>query len=231
MKQHARRKIVFILVLFAHTLTADPLIYFFFSPYPYVDYNTQKMAKKLHNPQKLTAYQQKLGIIPKVDGIYCSYAGYLTVSSLHGRVEFPRKHSTNELIMIVTPRITPVISVGNTLDHILMDPAAHMYTYTRITDTKLGKSFWRVEVTKQPDDRIVPSNALIVFAQPKKIYIPTGITYTHQSPHMILPPIYVKKGIAYADRALYILTVKQFFAPISFSFKKEKQGYIRQIKP
>ena len=96
-------------------------------------------------------------------------------------------------------------------------------------DEELNEYYWQVTQVPLPEDKIISNKTVIVFANPSKIYIPEGITPTQDNPQLILPDLYVKKSIAKMEEALYVLTIRQFFAPPARGYQHEALRHVIQM--
>jgi hypothetical protein len=208
-------------------LHAEQLITFFFRPYPVV--NTQekarRVAKKISNPSKLARQTLKplLSAKQSIVGIFATYGGFLTASDLNGQVRLPRKHYEPRLSLVITERITPIVRSGNTLSHWELndDYPAALYHVTKTKDEKTSLEYYEIKKGALPKNNVVPLESILIFAKPRFIYIPEGITLSKQSPHLILPDLYVKRTISITSEALYVLNVMQYFGLLTLLTKKE----------
>ena len=217
--------------LFYQSVNADPVITFFFQQYPLLsDYGPQ-ISQSLQKPGKI-AKATVFGLRNEhIAGIITTYAGFLDTSSLFGQVTFPRKHEKPSITFIIADKIMPVLMVGNTVHHWEIErniPAA-AYRAQRKQDQDSKAYYWDVQAIEIPDNNHIPINAILILAKPKNIYIPQGITLTADSPNLILPNIYIKKGIKQAANALYFLNLKHFFRQLQFLYHKEPSRYSRQL--
>lgn len=228
---------VFILACFYHCaqLRSDPVITFFFKPYPTFDLEkvAQKTAQKVANGRTLakTRVKQLAGDPRLVSGVFVTYAGFLAASDPNGQVILPRKHDKPYLLLLVTNKITPIVRSGNTLAHweLLPEVPAKLYRAQKKDDFTTKITYWDVQEIPLPANGIIPLEALTILAKPDSIYIPTGITISQESPHLILPDMYVKKGIDLTGNALYMLNLTHYFGPILFLYKKGKEEYLEHI--
>ncbi len=200
----------------------------FLRPYPGSVQQAQRWANKLKKPSSL-AKRTIESIMGRniTTGIFSTYAGYLQVSNHNGQIIFPRKHSKPSLPIIVTNKITPIVMFGNTISHWELAPSAQaaMFTATIKQDEATQASLWHVQQTDLPENNQIPLESLIIIAKPQNIFIPTGITLASESPHLLLPDMYIKKGINIVRNALYILNLNHFFRPPQTLYKKEANRY------
>lgn len=223
-------------------LFGDPVITFFFQPYPllsdYTDSNKQKpselaqhIAESLKKPGKI-AKACVFGLRNEhVAGIIATHDGFLDISNGYGQITFPRKHEKPHLKLIVTSKIIPVMMTGNTVHHWELEKKVPTVAYRadQKQDQETKAYFWNIQPIELPDSNRIPLDTIVILAKPKNMYIPSGVTLTSDSPNLILPDIYVKKGIKSAAHALYLLNLKHFFSPIRYMYHKQSTGYSRQL--
>jgi len=226
--KHVLRLFIVPFFLLYHSLNSEPLIMIFMRPYPGSKEQAQRWVDKLRRPSFL-AKRTIEGILARdlTTGIFSTYAGYLQVSNHNGQIIFPRKHSKPSLPVIVTNKITPIIMFDNTISHWELEPSAQAALYTvEIKQNETTQAlFWTITQKERPKNNRIPLESLIIIAKPQNIYIPTGITLTNESPHLLLPDMYVKKGINIIRNALYILNLSHFFRPPQMLYKKEANRY------
>ncbi len=225
--------IVIITFLFMYpNAFADNVITFFFRPYPTADAHelAQNLANKLEKSHKLARHQIE-GIVGRnpIAGIFSTYAGFIESSNANGQVIFPRKHAQPKLTLIITNKITPVMMFSQTVHHMELEelaPKPMMYTLERKQDQDTAKWYWDVQqVTDIPRDYSIPAESIVIIAKPHYIYVPTGITLTSDSPNLVLPNIYVKKGINIIANSLYMLNLMHLFRNPDTQFKKQNKSY------
>ncbi len=210
---------------------ADQLIIMFLKPYPTVlqEASSKKLPKKLRRPGKLATHLSKQVLTPPISGIFATYGGFLTASNLYGEITFPRKGPF--LYLIVTERLTPIVMSGNTIHHWELEEGApaHMYKMEQKEDPTTHLHFWDITAQALPTDNQIPLESIALLANPKYVFVPLGISIFKESPHLILPDIYIKKGINLTADALYILNLAQYFGPLIPLYKKDVAGYRQQL--
>lgn len=214
-----------------HLIQAEQLIVLFLKPYPIVANQaaTEKLQKKLGTPGKLARHLSKQVLNHDIAGVFATYGGFLQASNLLGEITFPR---TGPFIyFIVTEQLTPIIMSGNTIHHWELEEgvAAQMYKMEQKTDPVTHIHFWDVSQEALPANNQIPLESIALLANPKYVYIPLGISIFKESPHLILPDIYIKKGINLTANALYILNLAQYFGPLIPLYKKDTAGYRQQL--
>jgi hypothetical protein len=209
-------------------------INFFMRSYPDLEIQAAAHAaeQKIKNPEKLAKYSMTSSFYnPIIEGIFSSYAGYLVASGNNGQITFPLRHNKPVMYYLVTPQIFPVIMFGNTIHHWELVPhiPAKLYKVEKKLDEELMEHYWEVSQVPLPENKIISKKAIIIFANPEKIYIPEGITPTRDDPQLVLPDVYVKKSLAKVREALYILTIRHFFSKPTTDYKHEPLRHIKQI--
>lgn len=203
-----------------------------FQPYPSFNEPTLEKAQRKVQKMQLPAYLAKYHIKKfmadaAVRGIFSTYAGFLETSNLMGQTTFPLLHTKPFIYIIITPKITPIIMTGNTIHHWEVEnlTEAAIYKAEMVKDPETGLYYWDMQQAQLPNPPIIPSEAITIIADPAYIIVPTGITLTQESPHMILPTLYVKKGITTSNEALYTLNVRHFFGALHYLTNKQPAHY------
>ncbi len=214
-------------------LSADHVITFFIRPYPYAQSTNeaQKLIKKLRKPGKLAKYHlKKLSHEAPTAGIFCTYAGFMDLSNRIGQITFPLKQPDPELSFVITNRIYPMLMAGNTIHHweIMPGSKAAQYSVKRQKDEQTGLWYWHVKKAEVPENRIVPVTSILIFAKPKNIFIPEGITQTIDNLNLVLPTVYSRKNINIMHNALFVLSNRQFFASGTPDIKRDGKMYQMQ---
>ncbi len=224
------RYILFILSYFSlyQKAFADRVITFFMHPLP----NVQKITRNLAKPGKIARHIiEGLADYQLNAGIFATYGGYLQVSDLNGQVTFPRKHENPLIYLIITNKITPIPMFEYTIHHWELVPGAptQMFTINRKYDEDADLFYWHIEKAEPPEDNQVPLTSVVIVAKPKYIFVPTGISITSDNPNLILPPIFVRKGVNIIKNAAYILNFRHLFGRLQLMYKKEANRYATHI--
>jgi len=161
---------------------------------------------------------------PVNSGIYGTYNGYLAHSNNFGLLSFPRKVQREQFNLIVTNQMKPAFLLNNTIDQWqLTNPnESSMFQIKRHKDPETKVYYWKVLHTNLPHDNRIPLHSVVIIAKPKKIHVPLGITPTTKFPNLVLPSIYAKRGLDRIRNALFVLKIKQFFAPVKYISKSQK---------
>lgn len=207
---------------FSHIIT------FFIQEAPF---NAKNGANKFNDsvaiPGKLSSKIARSMVTYAHQGIFATYGGYLVVSDFNGQITFPRMQQKEEITLIITEKIEPVLMLGNTIHHwVLLNtiPSA-VYSVSHKQDAHTKLYYWDVKPAKTPENNIIPLTSIVIFAKPKDIIVPIGITLSNNSPQLILPTIYATKNINELAPTLGVLKVRQFFGPLSITDKKENTTY------
>ncbi len=223
----------FIYVPLSH---ADATITLFLRLYPAHEDGqfATEISTSLRNPGKIAHYTVH-GILQKDwnSGIFATYGGFLSSSDSNGELMFPRRHEKPQVHLVVTDRATPIMMAGNTIHHWEFEPETHaqMFAMEQKKDMDTQLSYWDVRKVEIPDNNVIPYDAVIIFANPKDMYVPTGVTVVKPQPNLVLPDVYVKKGIKIYPTTLYVLNLRHFYGPIRFMYEKRPSSYSSLINP
>jgi hypothetical protein len=226
---------LFILASFLnnHSVKAEQLITLFLKPYPVISpqADSDKLGKKLHRAGKISNNLSKHYLSPKLSGMFATYGGFLTTSDLNGEISFPRKHVKSFINLIITERLTPIVMASNTIHHWELEEGApaEAYRMEQKWDPETRLLYWDVTQEPLPKNNIIPLESMVLIADPKYVDVPLGISLFKDSPHLILPDIYIKKGINLTADALYVLNLSHYFGGILPMYKKEKARYLRHL--
>lgn len=216
-------------------LHPEAIMTLFLRPYPSFPHAKycKEISNSLKSPGALANYCI-FGILDKrlIDGVFATYGGYLNVSDELGQLSFPYKGAKPIIKLLITNRLAPILMAGNTVHHWELEEKsqATMFTMERKQDEATQLYYWEVKPAKLPEDHIVPLNALVIIAKPHHIFVPAGITPTQESPHMILPDIYIKKGLNLLSHSFYMLNLRHLFGPIYYDYKNEPQSILSLIR-
>jgi len=199
---------------------ANPTISFFFQPLS----DIEKVMRKLKKP----GYIAKSGINGALNhspifGILVLYAGYIATSDYNGEIILPRKHQKPLVTIIVTPELLPVTLFENTVDHWELVPGvpAAMYSYEQKYNGDTEQYYWESKEISTPVNYKIPLESIIIVAKPKNIVIPSGIMPTRETANLVLPPLYITKGINIVANNVYMLTLRHLFKPVDLKNKRE----------
>lgn len=220
--------LVMVLLCCSVKVVADPTITFFFKPVP----DIKKVTQKIKKPGRLAKHAAH-GIVQHapVAGILVTYAGYVTASNDTGEIVLPRKHQKADVTVLVTPEMTPIALFENTILHWQLIPGlpAQMYSCELKQNDKTGGYYWNTQEVALPEDSKIPLSAIVITADPKNIVVNTGQSITNETANLVLPDIFVRKGINIVKNSSYMLTVRHFFKPINTAEKREPLKMITHI--
>lgn len=216
------------LLLAASQLSADPILTFFFKPFP-LQSTSQRMLKKLKKPHAIAKRTiQGLGSGNLVGGIFSSYYGFINVSNASGQTSFPRKQSNEVITVVITQKVTPVMMFNNTVSHweIVPGTSAMAYRFELKKDPETNLPLWHAEKAQVPENgQLQPTESLLIIAKPKNVFVPIGASFAYPDANLKLPDMYIKPGINTARNALYMLNMNFLFRPVDLLYKKEKTRY------
>jgi hypothetical protein len=196
-----------------YQVEANPTISFFFRQDP----DLERISQKLRKPGKLSEYTVKGIMQPNlIEGIIATYGGYMTESDYSGEVVFPRKHPQNTIEILITPHINPVPLLQNTISYWTRVPGlpATVYACEQKYDDAKDHYYWQVQEVPLSEDKTIPLATIVIIADPKNITMNPGITMTNATANLVLPDVYVRKGIATIQNAAYTLTIRHLFKPV-----------------
>jgi len=227
MKKNSALFLFSTVMLWHITVDAQYRIIFFARSLPDItsELNVQDLVKKAYSHSKLVIQQVFAARLPSqpIASLFATYAGYVAMSSVgEGQIEFPRKQQRESFLFVVTPNVEPVMMLGKTVHHfeIPADMPATAYKIERVQDKDTGLYYWETTDEKIAEDRVIPLNSIVLFAQPIDIYVPLGITLTNSNPELVLPDVYVRSSFDIVTNAFNALKIKHFFEQIATLYKK-----------
>jgi len=226
MKKHSY--FLLLLSISSFNLLSDPIICFFFKPQP----DHEKMINKLKKPGKIA--KNTLNNIMEhapIAGIYVTYSGYMTISSITGEIQFPRKNRDNSATILVTTHIEPIPLFENTIQNWTIMPhvPAQMYSLEIVYDPTMKEYVWKTQKIDLPEDNQIPLTTIIIIAKPKNIIIPSEKTKTLITANLMLPPLYVKKGMNIMSQGINTLTIRHLFRPIQEKIERRPLRVITHL--
>ncbi len=205
-----KKQIFFIIVLSLIThnnyLHAAPshILSLFFTWYPSLD-----------NEKTRTEYPE---------GIPVTYYGNKTTSNRDGHASFPLYQSIPKLTkgkkltfyLLVCSSIDPLFMLHATIERFVLPKGVsyRLYVIEKTYDKDTQKYVWTVQKARLADNTI-PLKTIIIHTEAQEIEIPTGISITNESSHIILPPILVKPSMSEAKSNITFLQNNKFFGPIN----------------
>lgn len=149
-------------------------------------------------------------------GFHILFAGFSDTIDVNREARFPRYIQEDEIQMIITRKLIPVVIRGNTVEYFLHDTNYDIayYTLKRMHDPEKNIEYWNVEKKDIPQNKKIPASALIIFAEPNEIIVPTGKTIATGGPNLVLPPIYTNEKTDKDYNALSFIKINRYFDPI-----------------
>lgn len=149
-------------------------------------------------------------------GVYVTYAGFVDTIDVNRQVRFPRLTQENEITLIVTRKLVPVVIRGNTVEYFLRDNKYDIayYTLKRMNDLEKKIEYWNVEKADVPANKKISASALIIFAEPEHIVVPLGKITATAGPNLVLPTIYANRGLEKDYNAFSFVKINRYFDPI-----------------
>ncbi len=191
--------------------------------------NSQEAIAELNDPKRMLKNKLRhLQTLNIVNGINASYAGYVAATDYNGRVTFPRQQTSNMVYLLITPKISPIIMLGNTIHHweIEENTPARMIKAEKVHGPNEKSWYWNLEEVSLPKDNVIPIQAIVIFAFPENIFVPLGASLAGNDNNLLLPTLYVKKNTNRLARALYLINISQFFDSLSKKYKVEPKKYL-----
>ena len=200
---------------------APNVITLFMKPYEMLPEFKQEETTKaeiFHNPHWLTEKFLRGPFDYATDprGVYVTYAGFVDTIDINRQVRFPRLTQENEITLIVTRKLVPVVIRGNTVEYFLRDKNYDIayYNLKRMNDPEKKIEYWNVEKADVPANKKISPSALIIFAEPDHIVVPLGKTVATPGPNLVLPAIYANKGLEKDYNAFSFVKINRYFDPI-----------------
>jgi len=169
----------------------------------------------------------------KQEGVCAAYHGYTTFSNHRGKMSFPRKHSQEDIFLIITRGITPVFSHDETIQYLQITRAkeTRMYYLKRVKDTEKNTAHWNVSELSVEERQSIPPSGLIIFARPEHVIVPTGTFDTIPGGTLLLPEIYIKQSMPNSVNSLAFLRINRYFAPVRRTQAYQPNRYATGILP
>lgn len=163
-------------------------------------------------------------VAQQVSGIIILYAGRVTYSDLNGQVILPLLEPTDEVMLIVTERITPKIAHGNTVESWGVSPGRNVEAFS-LKRVKQDASFvWDIEKIVVTEE--IPYGAIIICVDPEVVEVPVGMWPTVGGINLILPNVYVTGVASSSTSALNSIAVSRFFRPTYQWFSYAPERYV-----
>jgi hypothetical protein len=211
-----KQKTFFLFGLLSAAFVNAATITLFIEPYKEIKTVVEDATKKFFNkPGSKFPKRQLKRMVPilKHTSFFASYAGYCTYSNEMGEITFPRKHPQDSVTLIITPKITPVILIGKTVNRFIIPESAPtaLFEFTRKKDG--DTAYWEIAQKALPSSRIISPFALTLFGTPDQFEVSLESTVTLPGPDLVLPSIKATKH-ATDTPALLFLKVSKYCAPV-----------------
>jgi hypothetical protein len=205
---------------------------------------SEKFNKMVQTPGKVSTTMLKSMYRPPNVGIFATYYGYLSISSMTGQISFPRSHRKTTFQLLITENIEPVMMIDNTVHHWQINEKipALLYSLELITTLSPQENgyYWKVTPEPLPENKLIDANVITVLANPKYIEVKTGLipmreegsgtVKLYEGSSLFLPSIWVKKGIEHVRSTLSLLRTRQFFEPLqSETIQSSDKKYYQTI--
>jgi len=200
------------------------------SPIKPVIIHDDKNSIYLRQPSFINGIEEKTTIFDNdgVGGITASYLGQITVSNKNGQITFPRKQQSDTIYILVTSEIAPIFIIGPTLIHhwkCKSKESAKLYQVNRKKNKELNIYYFDIKEIDIMENKDFPINSIIIYADPDKITIPTGVSLNTYSTNFILPDITTTE-VDFFKNSLYTVSIKQYFEQIKIESKNDKPNII-----
>ncbi len=166
----------------------------------------------------------------KYRGVPATHGGFMTVSSNDGQITLPRVSQKSKVHILVTKDLKPIFLNKGTISHWIVTGPAEMYTAVRKLNKETHLYLWNVKKASISKGKRVPLHTITLIADPKNVYIPTGVSQTQKGVQLYLPDILVKENIDTVDNAIFAAHIRQYFSPILKLYKGIDNGYETLIK-
>lgn len=201
---------------------------------PVYDYPQEELK---NHPRPLNTFQVHKQVMksyfyqPMSLNVYGLYNGELNNINDSGFLSFTRTTQYPDFTLVVTQDIRAVLLQANTITHwILGNPTeTALYLIKQHKDPETKTIYWKTQAVNIPADRVIPIHSITILAKPEDVYVPLGIMPTTKLPNVVLPAIYVKRSLDPIKQALFVLNIKQFFAPIKIISKVDPLRYATMI--
>lgn len=191
----------------------------------------EKAAHTLSTPGRLVHTLVKEELRRPVPGLWAAYGGMCTFSDYQGQISFPRRNIDEEITLLVTQKIKPIIFSGSTVHRFTVAEGAPYALYTMVRKNVRDTFFWEIRHGELPPNRAISPFALILFAKPEEIHVPNDLIVTNGSPNLLLPTIGVARGANLTLNTLLFFKVNQFFAPVVHAYRYTDDRFATLLMP
>lgn len=169
---------------------------------------------------------------PQCSGFMAIYGGYMDVSNNDGLLSFPLRHTFPKVLILVAPEISLVKVKEGTVSHrelvINNEVQSELYLFERKQDEKKN-FFWSVSKQELPADKKINPLTVVLLAKTKNVFISEGNFLSAESPHLVLPDIYVLSTMDQEKILMQALDIKRYFEPITQEEKKVNETTMQKM--
>ena len=191
----------------------------------------EKATRTLTTPGKLVHALVKEELRRPIPGLWATYAGMCTFSDYQGQISFPRRNIDEEVTLLVTQKIKPIIFSGATVHRFTVAEGAPYALYTMTRKNSRDTFFWEIASGELPPNRALSPFTLTLFAKPEEINVPNDLIITNGSPNLLLPTIGVARGANLTLNTLLFFKVNQFFAPVARAYRYTDDRFATLLIP
>jgi hypothetical protein len=151
-----------------------------------------------------------------IEGIHGFYRGYDTASDTQGRILFPRLDNQDEISILLTSKVSPIILKGEVPDHFIVGQDIP-YTFYRCTGKKNEKNdttTWTIEIRNDKNlTQKIPFNTLVILVNPYNAYFETTETIIQTSNNILLPTLCLIDNKEQNTYSTFALDVLRYYKP------------------
>ena len=227
-----------ILSFFSTTNSINNTIILFVEKYPTVKIPKNKetlesLSAKLKQPKYLwkNVISQKR-ITSGINGIMAMHLGNSCLSDKDGQIIFQRTFQQPIVHLLITKGIQPAFMIAPETVHNWMlekNTPAILYQFKFHQDEDTELYYIETKKVPLPKDSMITFDTIIIIADPKSVYVPSGATITNYSANLILPNIYIKKDFDFEYNTLRTNAIGQYFESIKSEYKPEEQTLAKII--
>ena len=160
-----------------------------------------------------------------VPGVFCFYNGYSALSDDDGLVIFPSLETNDELIIVVSKSIYPILFSKNIPSYFKVNPEEPSAWYKLSKEKKNKNSYWEIKKMKEPEDLRIPENALIIIGEPNYVRFDKEEEASIISQNIIVPNVYLDERFTRGIYTLDILDNLKYYSPEIKRNVKEKNNF------
>lgn len=176
-------------------------------------------------------------------GIYATYAGAATYSDYNGQIIFERKSIKPKFNLLLIENIIPILkpaynkgnkniyAINTILGFTLPKKADFKYYLIEKVENFEKKLYsWKINEQTILREKIIPYETIIIFANPKDIFIPIGEVHTISGENLRLPDIYFVNKLDRDIESIRFLNIRKYFSNITKEFEFKPDLYQQRIK-